>query len=47
MLELKDQTPLGRLGRTNDVAELIYFLGTEKSSFITGQVITIDGGFTL
>ena len=47
ILELQQDTPLGRLGKVQDVAELIYFLGSEKSSFITGQVITCDGGFTL
>ena len=47
ILELQQDTPLGRLGNVQDVAELIYFLGSEKSSFITGQVITCDGGFTL
>ena len=46
-LELSDQTPLGRIGTPKDVAELIYFLSSEKSDFITGQVITVDGGLTL
>jgi len=44
---LKEETPLGRIGNPEDVAELIYFLSTEKSDFITGQIITCDGGFTL
>ena len=47
ILDLQQDTPLGRLGNVQDVAELIYFLGTKKASFITGQVITCDGGFTL
>lgn len=47
ILALQQETPLGRLGSVEDVAELIYFLGTKKASFITGQVITCDGGFTL
>ncbi len=47
ILSLKDQTPLGRLGTPNDVAELVYFLCGENSSFITGQVISCDGGFIL
>ena len=45
--ELKDQTPLGRLGKPEEVAELIYFLGSENANFITGQIITADGGFIL
>lgn len=45
--QLIEETPLGRLGTGRDVAELIYFLASEKASFITGQVVTIDGGFAL
>lgn len=47
LLEIKGETPLGRIGRPEEVAELIWFLSSEKSDFITGQVITIDGGFVL
>ncbi|HUX48679.1 MAG TPA: 3-oxoacyl-[acyl-carrier-protein] reductase [Dehalococcoidia bacterium] len=36
--------PLQRLGQPEDVAELVGFLATEKAGYITGQVITIDGG---
>ncbi len=42
-----EETPLGRLGSPREIAELIYFLASEKSDFITGQVITCDGGFIL
>ncbi len=45
--DLAEQTPLGRLGKVEEVAELIYFLGSERADFITGQVITADGGFIL
>lgn len=45
--ELKDQTPLNRLGDASEVASLIYYLASDSANFITGQVITIDGGFTL
>lgn len=45
--DLKDQTPLGRLGKTQEVADLIYYLASESADFITGQVITCDGGITL
>lgn len=42
---LIEETPLNRLGKPNDVAELIYFLCSDSSSFITGQTISCDGGF--
>lgn len=45
MAELKENTPLGRIGTTRDVAETVLFLASEKASFITGQVISVDGGF--
>jgi len=43
--ELADQTPLGRLGTPEDIAEAICFLASDKASFITGQVLVSDGGF--
>lgn len=47
MQELKDQTPLGRLGNSKEIADLIYYLSSDSADFITGQVITCDGGITL
>ena len=47
MEELKNETPLNRIGTPEDVAEAILFLASEKSSFITGQVLSVDGGFIL
>lgn len=41
------QIPLKRMGDAKEVAELIYFLGSDKSSYITGQVINIDGGMVM
>ena len=41
------QIPLKRMGNAREVAEVIYFLGSEKSSYITGQVINIDGGMVM
>ncbi|WP_251517479.1 MULTISPECIES: SDR family oxidoreductase [Staphylococcus] len=37
-------TPLGRLGKPEEVAKLVAFLASDDSSFITGESITIDGG---
>ncbi len=45
LFELADETPMGRLGTPDDIAELALFLCSDKASFITGQVITSDGGF--
>lgn len=44
---IHNQIPLKRMGKAKEVAELIYFLGSEKSSYITGQVINIDGGMVM
>lgn len=44
---LREETPLGRLGTPEDVAEAVAFLAGEKASFITGQILTADGGFIL
>jgi NAD(P)-dependent dehydrogenase (short-subunit alcohol dehydrogenase family) len=38
--------PMGRLGQPEEIAELISFLLSQRASFITGQVICADGGFT-
>ncbi len=42
---LVEETPLGRLGTPEDIAHAVAFLASEKASFITGQVLTADGGF--
>jgi dehydrogenase/reductase SDR family member 4 len=39
--------PIQRLGQSSDVAELALLLASEKSSYITGQTFTVDGGFLL
>lgn len=39
--------PLGRLGETKDVANLVKFLASPESSYITGQVIHVDGGMLI
>ena len=45
--ELAEETPLGRLGTPEDIAEAVAFLADQRASFITGQVLTVDGGFIL
>ena len=42
---LCEVTPLYRIGDPAEVAELVYFLASEKASFITAQIIGVDGGF--
>lgn len=44
---LREETPLGRLGKPEDIANLIYYLSSEQAGFITGQVIGVDGGFVI
>jgi 3-oxoacyl-[acyl-carrier protein] reductase len=44
---IKKETPLGRLGEPQDIADAVLFLASEAASFITGQVLTVDGGLTV
>lgn len=44
---LKEETPLGRLGTPEDVAQALVYLSDEKSSFVTGQIWGINGGFLI
>ena len=42
---LVEETPLGRLGTPEDIAHAVAFFASGKASFLTGQVLTADGGF--
>ena len=44
---LKEETPLGKLGTPEDIASAVSFLASEKASFITGQILGVNGGFVI
>jgi len=44
---IKKFTPLGRFGKPEEVASLVFFLASEEANFITGAVVNIDGGLPL
>jgi 7-alpha-hydroxysteroid dehydrogenase len=50
-LDLHDKvvqaTPLGRIGEADEVASAVLFLASSDANFITGQILTVDGGRTL
>lgn len=43
---LAQQHPMGRLGKADEVAELVAYLVSARASFITGAYLTVDGGYT-
>ena len=45
--KLKSDTPLGILGTPRDIAEVVLFLASSKADFITGQIISPNGGFVI
>lgn len=45
--ELCDQTPLCRIGKAEEVAAVVCFLASSDASFVTGQMLGVDGGFAI
>jgi 3-oxoacyl-[acyl-carrier protein] reductase len=44
---MKARTPLGRLGEPRDIANAYLFLASDEASFITGEVLRVDGGIVV
>jgi NAD(P)-dependent dehydrogenase (short-subunit alcohol dehydrogenase family) len=44
--EILNNTPMGRLGRSEEVAEVIAFLASDRASYMTGSEVYVDGGWT-
>ena len=47
LAQIRKEIPLGRLGSPQDVSDAVLFLASDAASFITGHVLTIDGGLTV
>ena len=45
--ERENAIPLGRLGKPEDIAEMVLFLASSRADYITGQVISVSGGWTM
>jgi 3-oxoacyl-[acyl-carrier protein] reductase len=44
---MKARTPLGRMGQPRDIANAYLFLASDDASFITGEVLRVDGGIVV
>ena len=47
MAALADETPLGRIGTAQEAAAAIAFLASDEASFLTGQVVSPNGGLVV
>ena len=45
--DMIQKVPMGRIGEANEIAEVVFFLSSEESSYITGQVLHVNGGLTM
>jgi len=45
--EIERKIPAGRLGRPEEIAKMIRWLCSEENTYLTGQVLTVDGGFSI
>jgi NAD(P)-dependent dehydrogenase (short-subunit alcohol dehydrogenase family) len=44
--DLRARQPMGRLGETDEIAAAVLYLASDAAAFVTGSVLTIDGGLT-
>jgi 3alpha(or 20beta)-hydroxysteroid dehydrogenase len=44
---LETMTPLGRMGQPDDIAGVVAFLASDAAKFMTGAMLTADGGFSI
>jgi 3-oxoacyl-[acyl-carrier protein] reductase len=44
--EITKEIPIGRMAEPEEIAEVVFFLGDERNTYLTGQKIAVDGGFT-
>lgn len=45
--KMERDIPIGRLAQPDEIAQVVFFLGTEKNTYITGQQLIVDGGLTI
>ena len=45
-LTFLQEIPLKRMALPREIAEVVYFLGSDKNTYLTGQKIAVDGGYT-